>query len=33
MIEAARGWDNQLKLISTASELDSAATGLMQLPS
>ena len=33
MVEASRAWDRQLKLITTARELDSATADLMQLPS
>lgn len=33
MIEAGRAWDTQLKLISTASEIDTSAADLMRLPS
>ena len=32
MIEASRAWDNQLKLISDAREMDSATADLMRLP-
>ena len=32
MIEASRSWDNQLKLISAAREIDTSATDLMRLP-
>ena len=32
MIEASRAWDNQLKLITTARELDDATADLMRLP-
>lgn len=32
MIEASRSWDTQLKLISSARDMDSAATDLMRLP-
>lgn len=32
MIDASRSWDNQLNLITTARDLDSAATDLMRLP-
>ncbi len=32
MIEASRAWDHQLKLISTARELDGSAADLMRLP-
>lgn len=32
MIEASRAWDTQLKLISTAREIDSNAADLMRLP-
>jgi flagellar basal-body rod protein FlgF len=32
MIEASRSWDNQLKLISDARDMDSATASLMQLP-
>jgi flagellar basal-body rod protein FlgF len=32
MIEASRAWDTQLKLISTARELDGSAADLMRLP-
>jgi flagellar basal-body rod protein FlgF len=33
MIEASRSWDTQIKLITTARELDSSAAELMRLPS
>jgi flagellar basal-body rod protein FlgF len=33
MIEASRAWDTQLKLISTAREIDTSAADLMRLPS
>ena len=33
MIEASRAWDTQLKMITTARELDGAAAELMRLPS
>ncbi|MFN3944656.1 MAG: flagellar basal body rod protein FlgF [Allosphingosinicella sp.] len=33
MIEASRAWDMQLKLITTAREIDSSAADLMRLPS
>ncbi len=33
MIEAARSWDTQIKLITTARDLDSETAGLMRLPS
>jgi flagellar basal-body rod protein FlgF len=33
MIEASKAWDTQLKLISSARELDNASASLMQLPS
>ncbi|MFN3388309.1 MAG: flagellar basal body rod protein FlgF [Allosphingosinicella sp.] len=33
MIEAGRAWDTQLKLISTANEIDTSAADLMRLPS
>lgn len=32
MIDASRAWDSQLKLISTAREMDTSATDLMRLP-
>ena len=32
MIEASRSWDTQLKLISSARDMDSAAADLMRLP-
>ncbi len=32
MIEASRSWDTQIKLITTARELDSAGADLMRLP-
>ena len=32
MIEASRGWETQLRLISTARELDTSAADLMRLP-
>lgn len=32
MIEASRAWDNQLKLISAAREIDTSAADLMRLP-
>jgi flagellar basal-body rod protein FlgF len=32
MVEASRAWDNQLKLITTAREMDGAAADLMRLP-
>ena len=32
MIQASRAWDTQLKLISTARDMDTAATDLMRLP-
>jgi len=32
MVEASRAWDTQLKLISTAREMDTSATDLMRLP-
>ena len=32
MIDASRAWETQLKLISTAREMDSSATDLMRLP-
>jgi flagellar basal-body rod protein FlgF len=32
MIEASRSWDTQLKLISSARDMDSATTDLMRLP-
>jgi flagellar basal-body rod protein FlgF len=32
MIEASRAWDTQIKLITTARELDSSGTDLMRLP-
>ena len=32
MIEASRAWDTQVKLISSAKELDTSATDLMRLP-
>jgi flagellar basal-body rod protein FlgF len=32
MIDASRAWDTQLKLVSTARELDSASSDLMRLP-
>jgi len=32
MIDAARNWENQIKLLTTARELDSATTDLMRLP-
>ena len=32
MIEASRSWDTQIKLISTAREIDTAAADLMRLP-
>jgi flagellar basal-body rod protein FlgF len=32
MIEASRSWDNQLKLLSEAREMDSATSDLMRLP-
>ena len=32
MIDASRAWDTQLKLISTAREMDGASTDLMRLP-
>lgn len=32
MVEASRAWDQQLKLITTARELDSSAADLMRLP-
>ncbi len=33
MIEASRSWDTQVKLLTTARELDGATTNLMRLPS
>lgn len=33
MIEASRAWDSQVKLLTTARELDTATTNLMRLPS
>ena len=33
MIEASRAWDTQLKLITTAREIDTSAADLMRLPS
>ena len=33
MIEASKAWDTQLKLISSARDLDNASASLMQLPS
>ena len=33
MIEASRAWDSQIKLLTTARELDSATANLMRLPS
>jgi flagellar basal-body rod protein FlgF len=33
MIEASRGWDNQMQMLTTARDLDSASTELMRLPS
>ena len=33
MIEASRSWDNQMKMLTTARDLDSAATDLMRMPS
>ncbi len=33
MIEAARSWDTQIKLLTTAHDLDSETTSLMRLPS
>ena len=33
MIEASRGWDNQVKLLTTARDLDAATANLMRLPS
>lgn len=32
MIEASRSWDNQIKLVSDARDMDSATANLMQLP-
>lgn len=32
MIEASRAWDTQIKLISTAKDIDTSATDLMRLP-
>jgi flagellar basal-body rod protein FlgF len=32
MIEASKAWDSQLKLISSARDMDNASTSLMQLP-
>ena len=32
MIEASRSWDNHLKLVSTAREIDTSAADLMRLP-
>jgi flagellar basal-body rod protein FlgF len=32
MMEASKAWDTQLKLISSARDMDSASAGLMQLP-
>lgn len=32
MVEASRAWDNQMKLITTAREMDGAAADLMRLP-
>lgn len=32
MIDASRAWDNQLKLIDTARDIDSASANLMRLP-
>lgn len=32
MIEASRAWDNQVKLLTTARELDTSTTNLMRLP-
>ena len=32
MIEASRSWETQIKLLTTAKDLDSATTDLMRLP-
>ena len=33
MVEASRGWDHDLNLVTTAREIDTSAADLMRLPS